>query len=317
MILFALAAAACSATPVATTTTAAATTTTATTLAPADDVIDLGAREPLGLAIAGEAVWAITFENGALSRIDPVSGEITSSETLGPQAASLLSVGDDLWAAAYGKSPTGAIYRIDPTSGETEATIRLEEVCCDLTAGDGAVFAVDPGGRVLQIDAETPAIEAEFDVMFDRNAHTNVVYGGGFLWASSDTTPLYRIDPVTGAMEEFDVGGGVPFFELEGQVWGAAPESVWAVDAVSGEEVERIDLEDSIEVISLAIEGDQVWAGIRHPGHVGAVLTIDRSTGQVLNEIDDIEIPARIVIGFGSVWITDSGSSSLFRIALP
>jgi len=79
--------------------------------------------------------------------------------------------------------------------------------------------------------------------------------------------------------------------------------------------VRSIRLDDSMEVISLAIGLGSIWAGIRHPGYVGAVLQLDPSSGEVVADIADVDIPARIAIGFGSVWVSDSGSSNVFRIA--
>ena len=71
---------------------------------------------------------------------------------------------------------------------------------------------------------------------------------------------------------------------------------------------------NSIEVLSLEVDGEQLWVGIRHPGHIGAVVQIDRPTGTVIAEFDDIDIPARMAIGFGALWITDSGSDLVYRI---
>ncbi len=67
-------------------------------------------------------------------------------------------------------------------------------------------------------------------------------------------------------------------------------------------------------MLSLEVAGDAVWVGIRHPGHIGAVLQIDRSTGAVVATFDDVDIPARMAIGFGVLWITDSGSNLVYRI---
>jgi len=74
-----------------------------------------------------------------------------------------------------------------------------------------------------------------------------------------------------------------------------------------------LPLTDSTEVLSLALGFDAIWVGIRHPGRVGAVLKLDATSGKQAAEIP-VDIPARIEIGFGSVWVTDSGSSSLVRI---
>ena len=44
------------------------------------------------------------------------------------------------------------------------------------------------------------------------------------------------------------------------------------------------------------------------------MLQLDHDTGDVKTELRDVDIPARIEFGFGSIWITDSGSSSLYRV---
>ena len=190
------------------------------------------------------------------------------------------------------------------------------EVCCDLTSDDeGDVWAIDPGGRLIEISdgGVSRGLPVDIDA---RNAHTNVVYAGGSLWVSSDTTPLHRVDPATGATTDIDVGGGVPFLEHHGRVWGASSTEIWAVDPATGQVAERIALEGSTEVLSLEFDSDDdLWVGIRRAGRAGRVLQLDRSTGAVKTELRDVDIPARIEFGFDSIWITDSGSSSLYRVA--
>ena len=56
---------------------------------------------------------------------------------------------------------------------------------------------------------------------------------------------------------------------------------VWAIDTATGEVAERLPVPESIEVISLEVSGNDVFVGMRHPGHVGAVLHLDRTTGEV------------------------------------
>ncbi len=299
-----------------TTTSTSPTTSTSATEAPAiEDVIELEGSEALGLTVTNDAVWAITYQSGTLSRIDPESGAVTLSEEIGSQVATLLAIGDEIWAAGYGGLTDSNVYRIDPGTGRVAESINTGEVCCDLTAGNGAIWVVNPDGEVLRVDPQSNQVSDRFEVSVDRNAHTNVVYAGEFVWVSSDTTLLSRLDPDSGSIHEFDVDGGVPFLEHEGLLWGASTDSLWAVDPQTGEIVSRIELKDSIEVISLGVGGSEVWAGIRRPGRIGAVLRIDRASGEVLDEFTDIEIPARIAFGFESVWITDSGSNRLYRIS--
>lgn len=277
--------------------------------------IDLGGKELLGLAVDDTAVWAVAYQAGSLSKVDPVTQKVVQTVRLDRPAASVLTTAGAVWVASYGGGPADSrLYRLDPATAAVIATVDPGEVCCDLTEGGGAVWAVDPRGSVVGLDPATNAITRRFPVTVDRNAHTNVVYAGGALWVSSDTTKLFRVDPVTGATTGFDVGGGVPFLARDGLVWGAAPTEVWTVDEKSGAVTRRIPLTNSIEVISLEIGFGSVWVGIRRPGRVGAVLRLDQASGRPLAELREIDIPARIAIGFGSVWVTDSGTSSLFRI---
>jgi hypothetical protein len=277
--------------------------------------IDLKGQEAIGLTVDATAVWAIAYQAGTLSRVDPATNVVTRSVPL-PRAASALAVDGAIWVAGYGGGPAdSALYRVDAATGRTVATIDAGEVCCDLSAGDGGVWVVDPRGAVLRVDAATNRVGQRFDVTLDRNAHINAVYAGGSVWVSSDTSPLTRIDVRTGARSTIDVGGGVPFLARDGLVWGAAPDRLWAIQASTGTVARRIDLADSIEVISMELGFDAIWVGIRRPGRIGAVLKLDAATGQVRSELRDIRIPARMAIGFGSVWVTDSGSALLYRLA--
>jgi streptogramin lyase len=276
--------------------------------------IDLGGAEPYGLAIKGNNVWAVSYQAGTLSKVDPSSAKVTATVRLGG-AASVLATGDALWVAGYGGPSDSAVYRIDPADGSTKATVRPGEVCCDLTEGEhGEVWVMDPSGWLSRIDPGTNAVTKRFPVTVDRNAHSNVVYAGGALWLASDTTKLFRIDPANGTTTTIDVGGGVPFVARDGLLWGASATQLWAVDEATGALARTVPLKNSSEVLSLELGLGAIWVGIRHPGRIGAVLRLDPSSGAVIDEISDIGIPARIGIGFGSAWITDSGSSSLYRV---
>jgi hypothetical protein len=107
-------------------------------------------------------------------------------------------------------------------------------------------------------------------------------------------------------------GGGVPFLEHDGLVWGATTDELWAVNVKTAKVVRRIPLDDSVEVLSMAIGDGQIWLGMRHIGVVGAVERLDLESGDVLADVP-VDIPARIVLAFESAWVTDSGSGDLYR----
>jgi streptogramin lyase len=280
------------------------------------ETIDLGGQEAYGLAVDARHVWAISYQAGTLSRVDPGTSAVIATLQPGPGSAVVLATGNAVWVAGSGGSPDASrLYRLDPGTERVVATIDAGDVCCDLSEGGGSIWAVDPRGSVLRIDPATNRITQRLTVHIDRSVHTNAVYGGGFVWVASDSTKLMRVDPRSGAVREFDVGGGVPFLAQDGLVWGASPTQLWAVDERTGAVKRTVRLTDSTEVMSLAVGLDAIWVGLRHAGRVGAVLRLDPATGQVLDELRQITIPARIVIGFGSAWVTDSGSSSLYRLS--
>jgi outer membrane protein assembly factor BamB len=278
-------------------------------------VIDLKGAEAYGLTVDASAVWAISYQASTLSRVDPATNAVTLSVPLA-NAASALATGDAIWVVGYGGGPAGsALYRVDPATGRTVATVAVGEACCDLSEGGGAVWDVDPGGAVVRVDPARNAVARRFAVTLNRNVHVNAVYGGGAVWVSSDDSSLQRLDARSGRRTTVDTGGGVPFLAQDGLIWGAAPNRLWAVDERTGRVARTVELADSMEVLSLAVGPDAIWVGLRRPGRVGTVVRLDPGSGQVRGELRDIDIPARIVLGFGSVWVTDSGSSSLYRLA--
>src|SRR5262245_4653412 len=106
-------------------------------------VIDAGGRELAGRAIAGGAVWAISYQAGTLVKIDPGSGAVQSKLSPGPGIATVMATTDALWVGAYGTPSSSRLYRIDPATGRVVATIEPGEVCCDLTEGGGAIWVAD------------------------------------------------------------------------------------------------------------------------------------------------------------------------------
>ena len=276
-------------------------------------VIDIGGSQAIGLTVDDTSVWAVSFDNSTIAKVDPATNIVSDVVDIEGSGASALAGGPHVWVAGYGPPAGTNLYRIDAATAMMTARYGVGELCCDLSTGGGSLWAVNPSGFLLQVDSSTGDLVQQVPITIDRNAHTNAVYSQGYVWFASDTTSLSRLDPATGAIDSFDVGGGVPFVSRDGLLWGASAHEVWAVGA-DGVVAERLPLADSIEVLSLEVVGPDLWVGIRHPGRVGAVLRIKRSTEVVRQEFDDVDIPARMVVGFGSLWITDSGSSNLYRL---
>ena len=276
--------------------------------------ISIGGGEALGLAVDADHVWAVSFQNSSLVAVDPELNEVVATVELDDGAASALAVDGHVWVVAYAMAGGSSLTRVDAATASVTGTFpTADELCCDMAFGDGALWAIDPNGAALRFGVESGERTGRFDIEIDSNAHVNGVFADGSFWYSSDTTPLSRLDPDSGMIETFDVGGGVPFLARDGLIWGASPTDVWAADERTGEIVERTVIADSIEVMALEVTDHHVFVGMRHPGYRGAVLQLDRATGVVVTEIA-VDIPARMAIGFGSLWVTDSGSDLLLRI---
>jgi len=272
--------------------------------------VDTGGTQVLGLAVTDGAIWAVSYDTSTLVRIDPVTNTVDASVEV-PGGASVAALPSGLWVAAYGDP--GHLYKIDPDTATIELTADVGDLCCDLSEGAGLVWALDRSGTAIGVGPESGIVDVSLPVELDLNAHNNVVFAGGYVWVSSDTTPLFRIDPDTGERTAFDVRGGVPFLARGGRLWGASATELWAVDAETGDVVRRLPLPDSEEVMALTIEGGRAWVGLRHLGGVGAVVEVDLSSGEVLREVP-VDIPARIEPALGSAWVSDSGSSLVLRI---
>jgi len=274
-------------------------TTAGTTGQAGQTVVTLSGTEAYGLTATSDAIWAVLYSSQVLSRVDPEANEEVDAIDAGAGAATLLTVGDDVWLGR---------------DGEPVSDLDAGELCCDLTLLDDTVWGLDPAGSLVGIDAAGGEVvgavvmpQLHFDI------HTNVVAGGDSLWVSSDDTPLFRVDPKTEeVVATVKTGGGVPFLEHEGLVWGAKPDELWAVDTEAAKVIRRIPLDDSVEVLSMAIDDGRIWLGMRHIGAVGAVERLDLKTGEVIADIP-VDIPARVVVAFGSAWVTDSGSGNLYR----
>jgi streptogramin lyase len=272
--------------------------------------VDTGGTQVLGLAVTDGAIWAVSYDTSTLAKIDPATNTVVATVDV-PGGASAASLSSGLWVAAYGDP--GHLYKIDTDTATIALTVDVGDLCCDLTEGGGLVWALDRRGAVIGVDPESGAVSRTLPVELDLNAHNNVVFAGGQLWVASDTTALFRLDPVTGRTKSIDVGGGVPFLAQDGRLWGASPTELWAVDPGTGEVAERVEVPDSTEVMALAIEGRTAWVGMRHPGPVGVVLELDLRDGTVRSELP-VDIPARIELALGSRWISDSGSSLVLRV---
>jgi len=289
---------------------ASAAASTAPTVRPAATV-RLSGSTASGVAEANGWLWVTHFEASVLSQVDPRTGTEVGVVEVGANAGSLTAVGPQLWVAQYTTRPEDArLVRVDSLTAAVRARVTLPHLCCEVAGAAGRVWTVDPRGALLAVDPDGGVVSST-PVAIDPAVHIGLFGDERALWVSSDTTALLRVDPQSArVIASLDIGGGIPMALAHDLVWGASPHHVWAVDPASNEVRVRLPIENTIEVLSLAVTEDALWVGARRPGYVGVVLRYDLRSGHLTGEAA-VGLPAKVLYAFGRVWVVDGDSNTL------
>ena len=289
---------------------ASAAASTAPVVRPAA-TIRLSGSTASGVAEASGWLWVTHFEASVLSQVDPRSGTEVGLVEVGANAGSLTAVGPQLWVAQYTTRPEDArLVRVDSLTAAVRARVTLPHLCCEVAGAAGRVWTVDPRGALLAVDPDGGVVSST-PVAIDAAVHIGLFGDERALWVSSDTTALLRVDPQSArVIATLDVGGGIPMALAHDLVWGASPHHVWAVDPASNEVRVRLPIENTIEVLSLAVTEEALWIGARRPGYVGVVLRYDLRSGRLTGEAA-VGLPARVLYAFGRVWVVDWDTNTL------
>jgi hypothetical protein len=259
--------------------------------------------------VADGHAWVVETDAGRLVHVDLASGATVPMDIR--SSANWIKVLDDghLVISRYAPAPGRATLEvIDLANGHV--TPAAEDPIDALDVDGGTIWAFVKGGTVLAVDPDK-RIEGQTTVEIAENEHMDLVGTGGAAFASSDSTAVRRVRGAPLAVDAMiETGGGVPFVEEGGLVWGARPDELWAIDPASGSVTRRFPLADVSEVLDLDVEGDDAWIAVRHPGQVGAVIRLDLATGNKVAE-SPAGLPAAVVIAGESAWVTDYESGEL------
>lgn len=261
--------------------------------------------DPLQLTASGDAVWALSFGDGSISRVDRSGArKIDVGEAVG-----IGSSDDVLWAAVDGN----VLTRIDETG----------KVASRFSLGDAALFAPRDAGFIgvghdsvwvtvpVLGDPSKPHSLWRVDIVSGRTV-TQIPIG------LDPLTPLVeeaiwivhppegrvtRVDPSTHAAESIPVGR-IPIAAAAGAG------SVWVADEGgelirldgSGKVIDTLDLDVALRGVTVA--GSTVWLTT-----ISGVLGVDASTGKVTRRFDLVqpkrdEGPIGIAVVDGDLWVS-------------
>jgi YVTN family beta-propeller protein len=238
---------------------------------------------PSGVAVGEGSVWVTNSGDGTVSRIDPVTNTITATITVGQRPQGIAVGEGTVWVA---NNLNNTVSRIDPATNETVATISVATLPFAVVLGEGSVWAIsDTGGNcaipaISRIDPATNRVVFEFGLDAPCEVPVAGAVGGGTFWLASDQGSLARVDLGTNT------------------------------------QVRTVQLHKSLVAVTVG-EG-AVW--VASSGTPGTVFRIDPQSYAVDATIpaggSDQGQPAGILTDSGGVWVTDSFSGSIVRIAV-
>jgi YVTN family beta-propeller protein len=190
-------------------------------------------------------------------------------------------------------------------------------VLVQLGGGGGIALRAAPNS-VAAIDTHTNRVVGQVAVGARPSA---IAYGSGSLWvANLDDQTVSRVDPRTlRTLRTFSIGGPPTGIA-------AAGGSVWVVasgPSASYVSVRRIDPQFNAigrtarigtvvpgSPAAVAARGDSLWVA----PNSGELTRLDPQTGRVVKQLDPNAGPARIDLGAGAVWVTDSDADNVTRV---
>jgi ABC-type branched-subunit amino acid transport system substrate-binding protein/predicted Ser/Thr protein kinase len=287
----------------------------------AETVVDF-VTPPGNVAVGAGAAWVLNNERETVSRIDPRTKRVTKRFRT-PGVPSELAVGAGaLWVgragAGDGRNVTVGISQLDLETGRVKSSVRLRGEgdtfpiagTPRIAVGAGAVWAVNPDGRVSRIDPESGRLEAIVSTRLDP---FTIAAGREGVWVlgegADDTNVVARVDPRTNRVTRKIPIAADDLFGIAvgaGSVWAAAPREgvVWRVDPGSRAITRTIDVGVGVGFVSFGERA--VWAA----NYVdGVVSRIDPRTNRVTARTS-IGAPQAIAAGAGAAWVSVAGGTT-------
>lgn len=253
---------------------------------------------PVGIAAAGDSVYAVTKEGASLDGFDQRTGQrILGPIDLGAAAGDIAIAGDFAWVTlpdadsvaqvdlsadqpapdtyGVGAGPDGIVAaahsiwvldedsrelsRIDQEGGDPE-TFGLDAAKPSAIAyGDGEIWVADAKGAVFRVDPDAPGKQKRLPVPGEPAAL--VVTDDGTVWvADAAGGTVVALDPSSGDAVEIAVGGEPSDLAADSErLWVANADGYVSAIELGGQAPETIDLSGAGGSPQALAIGQQVW----------------------------------------------------------
>ena len=272
-----------------------------------ESYVGVGA-DPVAIAVGLRGVWVANAEDGTVDRLDPGTGQLVHTPIgIGAGGLSDIAVGlGSVWVAG---GNNGTVTQIDPRLNQVASTYPAH--VRPTVAPTPVFFVVVDSHRVwatrgkwlLRIDPRTNRVEKRVTV----GTPTGLTTGGGYVWVTTQSQNLLRIDPGTMKREgELSLAAGAfaPVY-ARGSLW-----------LIVGGEIRRIDpVTLHIESVlpagegpaALAADGEALWAVHFFNGNLTRVARGGRRHVRVGKSLSAVATGGRATWVAVNAWVKATG----------
>ena len=276
--------------------------------APADQTIAVGAQ-PFNVAFGFGSLWVAV--DATLVRLDPASGTVQARIPVGGRPWGVTLAGDGVWVGNYDNSE---VARVDPATNAVAKRFVVDGQPVGVAVGGGAVWAANNvDDRIWKLNPLTGAVLAVAHV---GDRHEFVGFSEGRVWVASEDGTIGELDAATGVVKRaLKVGSDADYLGFSsGSIWvtNYRTSDLTRIDAATGTVAQVFDI-GYTGAQAVADDGSSLWVALYN---AGLVLKVDRSTGAVRKRFRVGVKPRGLTVAAGSVWVANSSSGTLSRIAL-
>jgi YVTN family beta-propeller protein len=264
------------------------------------DVVSVG-RAPGDVAAVGEYVFVSSEDDSTLSRIDVVSGEVTTTGAGGADAGLAGAGSRFVWVASRSQA---RVTRLHAESLDAVDSVPLPDglLFAFVALGGGSLWtSVYPTSDVTRYSLRTLGAQRRYDFSYGE-VPVEVDYGYGAAWVGLGASQaILRIDSTTGRSSQLSVGN-TPSDPAVGyqSIWVAAAGdgARWRGSAPTGETEALVD--GGNVPFGVSVGAGSVWVS----NHCdGTVSRIDPETNDVVTTIHVGFFPKWLAVGGGYVWV--------------